>query len=364
MPSIALDQLTWVGLDVHKLSISAAVILPGRDAIDLSTISADDESVRRFFSRLGPPASLRAVYEAGPTGYHLQRRLASMGVSCVVAAPSLIPRVPGDKVKTDNRDAVRLVRMLRAGELICIRVPTPAEEAVRDLCRARADMVCDLTRARNRLTKFLLRHGEVWTKANWSMEHRRWLAGRRFGEKALDLSYSRYLAVIDEREADLAGINEDLALYYERAPFADTVLRLSCYRGVDRLGALNVAAEVCDFRRFAKAENFAGFTGLVPSERSSGASVHRGAMTKSGNVHLRTQLIESAWSYRHRPSVGARLAARQAGASAETIARAWVAQQRLSRRFAALSARKNIKSVVAAAVARELACFLWAEMVA
>jgi transposase len=365
MTSIARQDLSWVGLDVHKISISAAVLVPGRDTAEVTTLMSDDASVRRFFSRQGPPERLRVVYEAGPTGYDLQRKLASMGIACQVAAPSLIPKAPGDKVKTDRRDARRLALLYRAGELVTIRVPTPQEEAVRDLCRARADMVEDLTRARNRLGKFLLRHGEVWVGGeNWTLKHRAWLGARHFEDKALRATFSHYVAVVDEREADLDATTADLAAWYTQPPFADAVTRLSCYRGVDRLGALTVAAEVCDFRRFGKGEHFASFTGLVPSEHSSGACVHRGPLTRAGNAHLRHQLCESAWSYRHRPGLGATLKARQQGAPPETVARAWAAQQRLSRRYRQLSARKNVQSVVAAAVARELACFLWAEMVA
>jgi transposase len=364
MTSIARHDLTWIGLDVHKLSISAAVVRPGRDTAEVTNLMADDASVRKFFSHQGPPGALRVCYEAGPTGYDLQRKLAGMGISCQVAAPSLIPKAPGDKVKTDRRDARRLASLYRAAELVMIRVPTPQEEAVRDLCRARADMVADLTRARNRLGKFLLRHGQVWAGASpWTVQHRSWLASRHFEDKALRLTFSHYMAVLEEREADLEATTADLVPYYTKAPFDDAVLRLSCYRGIERLGALTVASEVCDFRRFGKGEHFASFTGLVPGEHSSGGSVHRRGLTHAGNAHLRHQLCESAWAYRHRPGVGARLLARQEGAPPETVARAWAAQQRLSRRFRALSSRKNVASVVAAAVARELACFLWAEMV-
>jgi len=365
MPSIPRQDLTWVGLDVHKISISAAVIRPGREAPEVTNVMADGASVAKFFAHQGLPEHVRACYEAGPTGYDLQRKLASMGISCQVAAPSLIPRAPGDKVKTDRRDAARLARLLRSGDLVAIRVPTRQEEAVRDLCRARADMVEDLTRARNRLGKFLLRHGEVWAGATaWTLEHRRWLASRHFDDKALELSFGRYMAVLEEREADLEATTADLVPYYTKAPFDNAVGRLSCYRGVDRLGALTIASEVCDFRRFGKAEHFASFTGLVPSEHSSGGSVHRGRLTKAGNAHLRHQLCESAWAYKHRPGVGATIKARQQGAPPETVARAWAAQQRLTARFRSLSSRKNVASVVAAAVARELACCLWAEMVA
>lgn len=304
-------------------------------------------------------------YEAGPTGYGLARQLHAMGIACSVIAPSLIPKAPGDKVKTDRRDARRLCRLYRAGELVAIRIPTPGEEAVRDLCRARADMVEDLTRGRHRLSKFLLRHGVVWRGgSNWTVAHRAFLEAQHFSDKALELTYSHYRATLSVREAALDAASADLAAFYAKAPFAPAVTKLSAYRGVDRLGALTISTEVCDFRRFGRAEDFAGFTGLVPSEYSSGGSTRRGRLTRAGNGHLRTQLIESAWAYQHRAGVGPTLKARQDGASSETIARAWAAQLRLCRRFRHLASHKNVRSVVAAAVARELAGFLWAEMVA
>ena len=335
MSSIARAELTWVGLDVHKDSIQAGILRPGSESVELRALVNDEYSVRKFFARgLGPRGHLRVCYEAGPTGYVLARQLQTMAVACQVIAPSLIPKAPGDKVKTDRRDARRLTRLYRAGELVAIRIPTASEEAVRDLCRARADMVEDLTRARNRLTKFLLRHGHIWRGgSNWSIAHQRWLESQRFDERALELTYSHYRATLQTRQSALEAASADLLVFFERAPFADTVARLSAYRGVDRLGALTIATEVCDFRRFSQAQHFAGFTGLVPSEYSSGASVARGRLTRAGNAHLRTQLIESAWAYQHRPGVGVTLRRRQEGAPAQTLARSWAAQLRLTRPF-------------------------------
>jgi transposase len=250
----------------------------------------------------------------------------------------------------------------RAGELVAIRVPSPVEEAVRDLCRARADLVDDQNRARNRLSKFLLRHDRVWRDTAWTLQHRRWLAGQRFDEAGLRSTYGHYRAVLSARDAELTAIEADLAHWYTAGPFVDVVARLAAYRGVARLGALTIASEVGDWRRFATARTFMGFTGLVPCEYSSGEAVHRGHITKAGNAHLRTQLIESAWAYQHRASLGAALRRRQDGVEAATAARSWTAQQRLCARFRRLSARKNSRNIVAVAIARELAGFLWAEM--
>ena len=236
---------------------------------------------------------------------------------------------------------------------------------MRDLCRARADLVEDRTRARHRLSKFLLRHGRVWRGGNaWTLIHQRWLLAQRFDERALHATYAHYRAVLDVRDAQLAAIEADLASWYDAAPFADAVHRLSAYRGVTRLGALTLASEVGDWRRFPQAAAFTGFCGLVPSEYSSGTSTRRGHITKTGNAHLRAQLVESAWAYQHRPAVGLKLRERHQGLDPAVLARAWAAQLRLCGRFRRLAARKDSKNVVVTAIARELAGFVWAEMTA
>jgi len=354
-----------LGLDVHRDTISVGILGPGEAVPAVDKIAHDEPSVRRLVGRLGDPRRLRACYEAGPTGFELARLLHSMGISCQVIAPSLIPKAPGDRVKTDKRDCRRLARLYRAGELVAIRIPTSTEEAVRDLCRTRGDMVEDRMRARHRLSKFLLRHGQVWRAGKaWTLAHERWLLTQRFTEPALQTTYDHYRAVLQARDVQLEAIEADLAVWQDRAPFAEAVARLGAYRGVTRLGALHLAAEVGDWRRFARASAVMGFCGLVPSEYSSGQVTHRGHITKAGNVHLRTQLIESAWAYQHRPSVGARLASRQQGLDPQVVARAWAAQLRLCGRFRRLAASKPSTNIAAAAIARELAGFLWAEMAA
>jgi transposase len=365
VPSVSHLAPTHLGLDVHKDTISVAILAPDRDGPDVERIPHDEVSVRRLVGRLGDPRWLRACYEAGPTGYELARLLERMHVRCEVIAPSLIPKAPGDRVKTDRRDCRRLARLHRAGELVAIRIPTIQEEAVRDLCRARADMVEDRTRARHRLSKFLLRHGRPWRGGNaWTLTHEHWLLQQRFEQPALAATYAHYRAVLAARDAQLEAIEADLAVWYDRAPFADAVHRLAAYRGITRLGALTLASEVGDWRRFPRAAAFAGFCGLVPSEYSSGGSTRRGHITKCGNEHLRTQLVESAWAYQHRPAVGLELHQRQQGLDPQVVARAWAARLRLCGRFGRLAARKDSKNVVVTAIARELAGFLWAEMAA
>ena len=354
-----------LGLDVHRNTISVATLPPDAASAAVEQIPSDEAAVLAFLGRFAEPGRLRVCYEAGPTGYELARLLHRQGVACQVIAPSLIPRAAGDKVKTDRRDCRRLARLHRAGELVAIRVPTVQEEAVRDLCRARADMVTDRTRARHRLGMFLLRHGRPWRGGNaWTLTHERWLLAQRFEEPALAATYVHYRAVLDARDAQLEAIEADLAGWYDAPPFADAVGRLAAYRGITRLGALTLASEVGDWRRFPRAAAFAGFCGLVPSEYSSGTTTRRGHITKTGNAHLRAQLVESAWAYQHRPAVGIDLRQRQQGLDPQVVARAWVAQLRLCGRFRRLAARKDSKNLVVTAIARELTGFLWAEMAA
>jgi transposase len=349
---------------MSKDKIAVAILRWDEQVPDTEVIFNDEASVRRLVARFPDRGGLRVCYEAGPTGFGVYRLLTSMGVACQVVAPALIPKAPGDRVKTDRRDSRRLARLHRAGELVAIRVPTPAEEAVRDLCRARADLVDDRTRTRHRLSKFLLRHDRIWRNQAWTGKHEQWLSGQRFDDAALRSTYGHYRAVLAARDAELAAIEADLAHWYTHGPFVEGVARLAAYRGIARLGALTIASEVGDWRRFPTARSFMGFTGLVPSEYSSGISVHRGRITKAGNAHLRTQLIESAWAYQHRASLGAVLRRRQDGISPATAARSWAAQQRLCARFRRLAARKTSRNIATVAIARELAGVVWAEMTA
>jgi transposase len=354
-----------LAMDVHANTISTGLLEPGGDSPLTDRVSADDESVRRLIARFEDPRRVWACYEAGPTGYELARILRAAGMRCEVIAPSLIPSRPGDRVKTDRRDARRLALLFRAGQLSAVRIPTAGEEAVRDLCRARADMVIDRTRARHRLGKFLLRHGRVWRGGdNWTLRHQAWMRAQRFEERALNETLAHYQATLTAREAAVDAIEADLAQWYDREPFADAVHRLGAYRGVTELGGLTLASEVCDWRRFPTAGMFMAFTGLIPSEDSSGERTRRGGITHAGNTHLRTQLVEAAWAYKAKPQVGATLRRRQEDLAPDTVARAWTAQLRLCGKFRRLDARKANRKTVVTAVARELAGFVWAEMTA
>jgi transposase len=356
---------TFVGLDVHKNSITSAVLVPGAETPVVDRIFPDEASIKRLISGLGDPGSLAVRYEAGPTGYALARLLERMGVACEVIAPSLIPMAAGVRVKTDRRDARRLAELYAVGQLTAVRIPTEAEEAIRDLCRARSDLVIDRNRARHRVIKFLLRHNVVFRDGvHWTMRHQAWLAQVMFDDDALTRTYARYRSVLSALDAEMAAVEADLKTYLAEGPFAEAVARLGAYRGVTELGALSLAAEVGDWARFPRASSFMGFCGLTPAEYSSGDRVRRGRITKTGNIHLRTALVESAWSYQHRPAAGAVIRRRQTRASDETVARAWKAQIHLTAKFRRLAATKSSRNVVVTAVARELAGFLWAEMVA
>jgi transposase len=354
-----------LGMDVAMDSIVVGVLGWGEETPVVERIFHDEVSVRRLVGRFEDPGQLRVCYEAGPTGYGLYRLLAGMGVACEVVAPALIPRRAGDRVKTDKRDAQRLARLHRAGELTPIRVPSPAEEAVRDLCRARADLVADRRRMRQRLKAFLLRHGRVYRAGrSWTETHQRWLAGQRFTEPALQSTYGFYRSVLDGRDGELAAIEAELMPWCRRDPVREAVDRLACYRGIGELSALTLATEVIDWRRFSTAPAFMGFTGLVPSEYSSGEATRRGHITKAGNRAVRTVLVEAAHAYRHRPAVGAVLRGRQTRAGPQSAARSWTAQQRLCGRYRRMSAAHKPTGVIVTAIARELAGFAWAEMTA
>ena len=265
----SLSGVTHLGLDVSKDSIAVAILRPDERVPDVEKIFHDEESVRRLIGRLGNPARLFACYEAGPTGYELYRLLSSLGVHTDVVAPSLVPRSPGDKVKTDKRDSRRLARLHRAGELTAIRVPTAAEEGVRDLCRARHAAIKDLARARQRLASFLLRHSVVWRDGRqWTLRHRRWVATLSFEDPSLQSAFAFYFGEVTAREATLDAVEAEIAPHFCDGLFAERVIRLSAYRGIDRMGALHLATEVCDFRRFDSAGSFMGFCGLIPREYS------------------------------------------------------------------------------------------------
>jgi transposase len=312
--------------------------------------------------RLRREDGVQCCYEAGPCGFELQRALVARGMPCDVIAPALIPRRPGDRVKTDRRDAGQLAVLYRAGALTPIHIPSAQEEAARDLLRCREDICVDLLRARHRLSKFLLRHGRRFTltKKAWTKRHTAWLQAQRWPFAALEQTHRAYVRAVEETVSRLQAVDTELRDLLTIEPLRSRAERLRCFRGIDDLTALTIAAELGDARRFPSAPRMMAFTGLVPSEHSSGTKRIRGAITKTGNAHLRRVLVESAWHYRHHPFLGRSLRLRQHGAPAAVIQHAWRAQQRLHRRYRRLAARGKSKQHIVTAVARELTGFLWA----
>jgi transposase len=357
------NSTTHVALDDSKRRIVAGILRPGATEPELRELPNDPHHIRRLFERLKREGPVVACYEAGVSGYDLYRQLIALGVPCQVIAPALTPRRPGQRVKTDRRDAAKQVRLFRAGELTPIRVPDEAEEAVRDLVRCRDDVRGDVVRWRHRLLKLLARHGRVYHAGkNWSQRHWTWIRAQGFAHPALARTFEATLFALEQALARQAALDQELAAIAERAPYREPVGWLRCFRGIDTLSAMILLAEIIDFHRFHRPRQLMAYLGLVPSEYSSGDVQRRGALTKAGNTHARRVLVEAAWHYRHRPQLGPTLAARSAGQPPAMLAEAWRAQQRLHRRYRHLVGHGKRPPVAVTAIARELVGFLWAAM--
>jgi transposase len=357
------ERTTDVALDAHKKFLQVAMLLPGSHKPIEWQVVHEDAAVRRMAKRILREAEgkVRVCYEAGPCGYALQRTLVKLGLDCVVIAPSLIPVKPGDHIKTDRRDARKLVELFRAGLLTEVHPPTPGEEAFRDLCRCREDAKEDLLRARHRLGKMLLRRGIVWREGkNWTQSHRRWLRSLSFDHPADKLVFEDYLLAIEHVEERIRSLEGAIAAASERDPYREPVAALRCFAGVDTVTAVTLVAELHDFRRFQSPRELMGYLGLVPSEDSSSERRRLGSITKAGNSHARRVLVESAWHYRHRPQIGQALRKRREGQPGQVIAIADKAAQRLHRKFQKLRDKGKAMGTVVVAVARELVGFLWA----
>jgi transposase len=354
----------FVGLDVHAATIAVAVAEPTGEVRGMGTIPNEPEAVHKLMRRLGPAEQLRVCYEAGPCGYPLYWQLTRAGISCVVIAPTLIPVKAGDRVKTDRRDAEKLARSFRSGDLTPVWVPDAAHEALRDLVRAREAAKKDQLRARHRLQKFLLRHGQrpPAGTAAWTEKYRRWLSTVRFDAPAQEATRADYVAEVEHVRERIGRLERALDEAVEATPAAMRAVidALQALRGIAKLAAVTIVAEVGRLSRFAGPRQLMGYSGAVASEHSSGPRVRRGAITKTGNAHLRRIVVEAAWSYRHRPAIGPTLRQRQAGQSAAVTAIAWKAQERLHGRYRRLLARGKVKQQVVTAIARELLGFIWA----
>lgn len=355
----------FVGLDVHADTIAIAVADAGRDgeARSLGTIANRLESVRKLVKTLGGPKGLRVCYEAGPTGYALYWQLVKLGVECEVVAPTLVPMKAGDRVKTDRRDALKLARCYRAGELTAVWVPDPAHEALRDLVRAREAAKKDQLRARNRLGKFLLRAGRRPPETTpWGTVFMLWVRAQKFEHVAQQATMIDYLNEIDHVVARVERLEQAIEEAIQSAPpmLRAVIDGLQVLRGMAKLTATTLAVEIGNFTRFERPSQLMAYAGATPSEYSTGASRRQGGITKTGNAHIRRVLFESVWAYRHRPSMGAALKQRQKDLPQHLKEIGWKAQHRLHRRYTALSARGKPHGKVMTAVGRELLGFVWA----
>jgi len=352
---------SFVGLDVHAAKVVA--VTADRESGELRSRRLPGRTGEVVEFCAGLPGPVRVAYEAGPTGFTLARALGDVGIECVVAAPGKIERPSQDRVKTDRRDAERLMRLLMVDGLHPVRVPGTEEETLRDLVRAREDVRGDLMRARHRLGKLLLRHDIAFAGpgANWSVAHRQWLGRLELPERGAQVTLLDYLGAIDALLVRRGALEATIGELVLLSPWAQTVARLRCLRGIDTLSAVGLCAEIGDWERFERAGQLMSFLGVVPSENSSGEQRRQGAITKSGSRHARRLLVEAAWHYRRMPAKGLALRRRQEGQSQHVIALSWKAQQRLNRTWRRLdSERGKRRTIVAVAVARELAGFCWA----
>jgi transposase len=351
---------TFVALDVHAAGTVAAIIDRESGELRRQRLSGRASEVCEFVAGLAGP--VRVTYEAGPTGFALARRLEAVGVDCLVCAPGLIPRGPTDRVKTDQRDAERLVRLLIAGELHRVAVPSVAAESLRDLVRAREDLRGDLMGARHRVAKLLLRHDVRFEggERNWTQPHLRWLSTVRFELAGTQAAFDDYRGAVEALIIRRGELEREIAEQLPVSPWEQNARRLMCMRGIDTLTAAGLCAEIGDFDRFRHPEQLMSYLGVVPSENSSGTRRRQGSITKSGSQHARRLLVEAAWHYRQPPRISEPLRRRQAGADPAIVALSWKAQRRLHHLWARMEARGKRRTIIAVAAARELAGFCWA----
>lgn len=355
--------MTWVGLDVHARSTEAAALDVLSGELSRKRFGGGVDAVVSWLADLPQPVA--ACYEAGPTGYGLYRAACTAGLSVEVIAPGKTPRAAGERVKSDRKDAELLARLLAAGALSAVRVPPAATEEARDLSRARDQVRGDLMRTRHRVSKLLLRHGRVYEGGStWNQLHRRWLAAQAFEREATELAYLDALAAVDGLTARRGALDERLSRLAACDAFWPTVARLRCFRGIDTLSALALHLEISDWQRFGRAPQLACWLGLTPALYQSGESRSQGPITKTGSSHARRLLVEAAKHYARPPRIGVTLQNRQQGQPDHVLQIAWRAQHRLFRLQGRLRERGKPANVAAVAVARELACFLWAAAVA
>ena len=358
-----MSKLRFVGLDVHKDTIVIAVAEEGQaEAESLVTLPHDvPKVIKRLLKLVSDPALLRVCYEAGPTGFGLCRRLKAAGIDCFVVAPSLVPQQAGLRIKTDRRDARRLAHFLRSGDLTAVWVPSEQTEALRDLERSRDDAKNAERVARHQLEKFLLRNERVYQAGrHWTLRHLAWLKQQKFDDPCKQCVMDDYVKAVEDATERVKRLSKEVERFVQGTALEPLVRALMSFRGISLLSAVIIAAEIGDLRRFKTARQFMAFVGLVVSEFSSGKSIKRGPLTRTGNAHVRRILVEAAQHYRHRPTLSAAVRERQQGISKEVTDIAWKAQQRLCKRLTYLLEQHKPRNKAIAAVARELAGFVWA----
>jgi transposase len=359
--------IIYIGMDVHKESITLALLPAGaKTATRVDRLPYDHAKIKRYLERVGREGELRTCYEASGAGYVLHRALQEWGYACDVIAPSLIPKRPGVQRKHDKYDASELARLYRAGELTAVRIPSEAEERVRDIVRCRATFQREILSSRHYILKFLARRGFVYRAGtNWCSPHLRWLEHLTTEHSPLApadrLVFREYHALLQFKLQRRDELDREIERLAELPALAPMVKRLQCFRGIALQGAMVLATEIVDWRRFERPTQLAAYLGLVSREDSSGDRERKGSITKAGNRHCRHVLVQAAWSYHHRPATSVDLKGRQAGQPPAVIAHAWKAQQRLHARYNHLAYRKQ-PQIAVVAVARELVGFLWAVM--
>lgn len=353
----------FVGLDVHKETIAVSVAEGnGGEVRYVGEIANTPEALNKLVKQLKKAnTDLKFCYESGPCGYGIYRQLTDLGWDCKVVATSLIPKKAGDRIKIDRRDSMMLARLLRAGELTAIWIPDDAQEALRDLTRAREDMKHLQRQAKQRLLAFLLRHSKRYSGAsNWTKAHFRWFETVKFEQPVQQIVLQEYINTVNDCGKRVAGLDHQIEQTAQASPTWPVIEALMALRGVNVLTAVTIVAEIGDLRRFSSAPQLMAYLGLVPSEHSSGGSVRRGGITKTGNSHVRRVLVEAAWTYRHAARKTAILQRRAEKASEEVQEIAWNAQKRLCGRYQALGNKGKMKVQVCTAIARELTGFIWA----
>jgi len=358
------NNILYVGLDVHKNSITIVVFKNNENEPFIVISKRNEKSeLKKYFKKLQERGVLVCCYEAGPTGFELYRFLIEIGIQCIIVAPGLLPKKPGNRIKNDKRDATNLAKSLRNGDVVSIHVPSQSDEAVRDYIRMRGDFKEDLKRKKQQLLNFLLRHDRKFNESRyWTLKHRKWIKAQEFKEELLKESLTEYYTSIVELEEKIKRLENKIEEIADKQSYRNDVSKLKCLKGIDTLTSLSFVVEISDFNRFSKAEQFMGFLGVTPSESTSGEKRRQGGITKCGNSHLRKLLIESSWHYRNYNPESIRLIRKRKNQKSDIIAYANKAGRRLNKKYIKMIYNGKNSKLTVTAVARELSGFIWGMM--